>query len=146
MDNQTFITLRNQNPMILPMRETAGAVGYDLCNADGKKSIYPGDYEVFSTGVSIQLPEGISGDVRSRSGLAFKHRVFIPQGIGTIDGDYRGEIKVLLHNAGATPFVVEHKMRIAQLVLTKIETPVLQVVDFLPETARGYNGFGSTGL
>lgn len=146
MDNQTFITLRNQNPMILPTRETAGAVGYDLCNADGKKSIYPGDYEVFSTGVSIQLPEGISGDVRSRSGLAFKHRVFIPQGIGTIDGDYRGEIKVLLHNAGTTPFVVEHKMRIAQLVLTKIETPVLQVVDFLPETARGYNGFGSTGL
>lgn len=141
-----YITLRNHNPEILPIRASAGAVGYDLHNADEKKIIPPGEFETFSTGISIQLPEGISGDVRSRSGLAFKHRVYIPQGIGTVDGDYRGEIKVLLHNAGKEPFTVERKMRIAQLVLTKVETPTLQVVDFLPETARGFNGFGSTGL
>lgn len=97
------------------------------------------------TAIAIALPDGYEAQVRSRSGLAYRHGIFCLNSPGTIDSDYRGEIGVLLANFGTTPFTIERGMRIAQLVITRYEKVIWEEVTALPPTARGTGGFGSTG-
>ena len=105
----------------------------------------PGARARISTGLRVALPPGTEGQVRPRSGLALRHGVTLPNAPGTIDSDYRGELQVLLWNAGGEPFVVKRGDRIAQLVVAPVLRAQLEVVASLESTARGDGGFGSTG-
>lgn len=127
---------------------TDGASGRDIRSTqDGV--IKPGGRCLIDTGIHMKIPNGYEIQVRSRSGLAYKYGVFVLNGIGTIDSDYTGEIKVLLCNLGNEDFKFYHGDRIAQLVLVKVERMELNYVDNisdLDETTRGVNGFGHTGV
>lgn len=130
----------------LPQTETLGSAGLDLPNNETEDiTIEPGEMATFSTGLTVEVPEGIVLDVRSRSGLAFKHGVHIPHGIGTVDSDYRGEVKVILVNHGKEAYTVKPGDRIAQLVFLPYLPVTLKPVEKLSETSRGVGGFGSTG-
>lgn len=137
---------------VLPARQTALSAGVDLpACLDEPVTLNPGDIAVVPTGWGMAIPAGYEGQVRPRSGLATKHGVSVPNAPGTIDADYRGELKVALINLGREPFTVEHGMRIAQLVIAPVSRCALREVDDLPEEAsasrvRGAGGFGSTGL
>ena len=113
---------------------------------DAPVTIAPGERAAIPTGFQIALPAGYEGQVRPRSGLARDFGVTVANAPGTIDGDYRGELMVLLANLGAAPFVVRRGMRIAQLVVARVARAELVEADSLDATARGDNGFGSTGL
>lgn len=132
--------------LLTPRRATAGAAGLDLVAANlSPLTLAPGARALVPTGIAIELPEGYEAQVRPRSGLALKHGVTCLNSPGTIDADYRGEIRVLLINHGQEPFVVERGMRIAQLVVARVAMlPVVEVAS-LEESARGAGGFGSTG-
>lgn len=128
----------------LPSYETAGSAGADLSAAEAV-TIEPGERQLVGTGLRIALPQGFEAQIRPRSGLALRHGVTLLNTPGTIDSDYRGEIRVLLINLGDTPVQITRGMRIAQLVLARFEQAdwVSQSID--PEaTARGAGGFGST--
>lgn len=127
-----------------PTRATEGAAGYDL-TAKKPATLIPGERALVSTGVSLALPAGLAASVRPRSGLAANHGITVLNTPGLIDPDYRGEIKVILYNAGHQPFWVNRGDRIAQLTFEPIITPELEQVDCLDETERGTGGFGSTG-
>jgi dUTP pyrophosphatase len=101
---------------------------------------------IVPTGWAVAIPEGFEGQVRARSGLATKHGIGLPNAPGTIDSDYRGELRVALINWGKEPFALEHGMRIAQLVIAPVARASVRIVDALPATQRGDGGFGSTGL
>ena len=107
--------------------------------------IAPGARELVPTGLALAIPVGYEGQVRPRSGLALRHGITIPNSPGTIDADYRGELKVILHNLGAEPFEIRHGERIAQLVLAQVAALEPVEVEALPDAARGDGGFGSTG-
>ena len=107
--------------------------------------IQPGQHALIPTGLSVAIPIGFEIQVRPRSGLALKQGVTVLNTPGTVDAAYRGEIGVILHNTSDQPFIVEHGMRIAQLVLKRVETIHWELVDELDETERGNGGFGSTG-
>ncbi len=131
----------------LPARATTGAAGMDLRACLGAKGIElsPGARAAIPTGLAVALPPGFEGQVRPRSGLALRHGITVLNAPGTIDCDYRGEIKVIVANLGEAPFVVEHGKRIAQLIVART-TPVCWATGAaLSETARGTGGFGSTG-
>ena len=132
----------------LPAHATPDSAGLDLRAAvpEGEPVVLaPGDYALVPTGLQIALPDGTEGQVRPRSGLAFKHGVTVLNSPGTIDSGYRGEVGVLLVNHGRQPFVVERGERIAQLVVARY-VPVRMVrAEALAETERGAGGFGSTG-
>lgn len=131
---------------ILPEYQTEHAAGMDLhACLDEPVTIKPMERVLIPTGLSIELPAGYESQIRSRSGLSFKQGITMANGVGTIDADYRGEYCVLLINLGDKPFVVEHGMRVAQLVISKYETVVWDEVQILTETSRGAGGFGSTG-
>src|SRR5262249_46260353 len=130
----------------LPQYATAGAAGMDLLAAVASPTIItPGDRALIPTGLRIALPPGYELQVRPRSGLALRHGVVLPNSPGTIDEDYRGEIRVIVMNAGDTPFTVERGMRIAQGVVAPVVRAAWQEVDVLEDTSRGAGGFGSTG-
>ncbi|MCA9503862.1 MAG: dUTP diphosphatase [Spirochaetaceae bacterium] len=130
----------------LPEATTSGAAGLDLRAAiDDPICIAPGERRLIPTGWRIALPEGFEAQVRPRSGLALRHGILVPNAPGTIDADYRGEIQVILMNAGDDEFQVERGDRIAQLVVAPVAKPVWIEVDALDETARGAGGFGHTG-
>ena len=132
----------------LPAHETSASAGMDLRAAvadDEPVTLGPGDRDLLPTGLKIALPEGYEGQVRPRSGLAHRHGVTVLNSPGTIDADYRGEVKVLLVNHGAEPFVVERGMRIAQLVVARHAHVSWVKQEALEETVRGPGGFGSTG-
>ena len=130
----------------LPAYQTDGAAGMDIYAAIAADIIIaPGDFTAIPTGLSVALPEGFEIQVRPRSGLAFKHGVTVLNSPGTIDSDYRGEIKVALINHGTEPVTIIHGMRIAQMVLAKVIQGDWQEVAALDETLRGTGGFGSTG-
>ncbi|HNV68286.1 MAG TPA: dUTP diphosphatase [Candidatus Ozemobacteraceae bacterium] len=131
-------------PWQVPARATTGASGYDLC-ASVKGEIGPGKVVAVPTGIKIEIPAGYEGQVRPRSGLAAKHGVTVLNAPGTIDSDYRGEVKVILINHGEEPFRYEPGMRIAQLVFAKVQEAEFTVVDQIVDSARGEGGFGSTG-
>lgn len=132
----------------LPAYETAQAAGMDLRAAvpeDAPHVLRPGDRHAVPTGLALALPEGFEGQVRPRSGLAFKSGITCLNSPGTIDADYRGEVKVILINLGQEPFVIRRGERIAQMVIAPVTRAELSVVTTLDETQRGSGGFGSTG-
>ena len=131
----------------LPEYATSGAAGMDAHAAiDTPITIASGSIILVPTGLQVSIPTGFELQVRSRSGLAAKHGVFALNAPGTIDSDYRGEIKIILANMGAEPFVIERGMRIAQFVVARHEHVTWNVVATLDTTARGEGGFGSTGV
>ena len=128
----------------LPAYETAGAAGMDLRAAEAV-TIPPGARHLVPTGLSIALPEGFEAQVRPRSGLAVKHGVTVLNAPGTIDCDYRGEVKVPLVNHGQEDFIIARGDRIAQMVIAPISRIIWSEMAALDETARGAGGFGSSG-
>jgi dUTP pyrophosphatase len=132
----------------LPSYQSAAAAGLDLLAAvaaDTPLAITPGRWAAVPTGLALELPAGTEGQVRPRSGLAAQHGVTVLNAPGTIDADYRGEVKVLLVNLGPEPFTVTRGMRIAQLVIARVTRVRLVESAELAVTARGVGGFGSTG-
>lgn len=132
----------------MPAYQTTEAAGLDLMAAvpEGEPmTLAPGQYALVPTGLAIALPAGHEAQVRPRSGLAAKHGVTVLNAPGTIDADYRGEIKVILINHGAAPFVIERGERIAQMVIAPVVQAALVPVATLSATDRGAGGFGSTG-
>ena len=130
----------------LPAYETAQSAGMDLAAAiDAPITLSPGERSMVPTGLAIALPAGYEAQVRPRSGLAAKNGVTVLNTPGTVDADYRGEVKVILINLGDTAFEIERGMRIAQMVIAPVTQAAFAEVDELPETARGTGGFGSTG-
>lgn len=131
----------------LPAYATEQAAGVDLEAAVGEPvTLKPGERRLIPTGLAIALPAGFEAQIRPRSGLAFKNGVTVLNSPGTIDADYRGEVKVILANLGTEPFTVERGMRVAQMVIARYEHVAWQQVAELDETARGAGGFGSTGV
>jgi len=131
----------------LPEYETLQSAGMDLPAAiDSPMTLSPGEHAVVPTGLAIALPGGYEAQIRPRSGLAARNGVTVLNTPGTIDADYRGEVKVILINLGTEPFVIERGMRIAQMVIAPVTQGKLTEVDDLSDTARGDGGFGSTGI
>ena len=131
----------------LPDYQSAGAAGLDLLAAvEADVTLAAGERALIPTGIAIALPPGIEAQVRPRSGLAVRHGITVLNAPGTIDADYRGEIRVLLINHGSAPVTITRAMRIAQLVIAPVLRAKLVAVETLDETARGDGGFGSTGL
>ena len=128
----------------LPVYATSGAAGMDVVSAEDV-TIVPGARHAVATGLAMAIPEGFEIQVRPRSGLALKHGITVPNTPGTIDSDYRGEVKVILANLGQASFPVHRGERIAQLVPAPVLRASLDECDALDETARGSGGFGSTG-
>ncbi len=130
----------------LPSRMTPGAAGVDLMAAlDAPVVLAPGARAVVPTGFAVEIPAGYEGQVRPRSGLAARNGVTLLNAPGTIDSDYRGEVKVILVNLGDAPYTIENGARIAQLVLAPVVSAQIEEAAALSETNRGEGGFGSTG-
>lgn len=130
----------------LPAYATAGSAGLDLCAAvAGERRLAPGERQRIPTGIRIALPPGYEAQVRPRSGLALRHGLVLPNAPGTIDPDYRGEIQVILWNAGSESFLIRRGERIAQLVVGRFARVAFEECAELDETERGHGGFGSTG-
>ena len=143
----TIQQLDHGHDLPLPDHATAGAAGVDLLAAIAEPvTIEPRARHMIATGIAIQLPENFEAQIRPRSGLAAKHGVTVLNSPGTIDCDYRGEIKVILINHGDAPIVIERGMRIAQMVVAPVRTIAWNTVDNLDDSARGARGFGSTGM
>jgi dUTP pyrophosphatase len=135
------------NDLPLPHYASEGSAGMDVCAAiDEDIVLAPQNTELIPTGLAIALPAGYECQVRSRSGLAAKFGVFTLNAPGTVDSDYRGEIKVILSNFGKEPFVIKRGDRIAQLIITKYEKIDWYETKELEKTDRGEGGFGSTGI
>ena len=130
--------------LALPSYATAGAAGMDVLAAEDV-TLAPGGRYAVATGFALAIPPGYEIQVRPRSGLALKHGISLPNAPGTIDADYRGELKVILVNLGAEAFHIARGDRIAQLVLAPVTRAAWQEVDALDDTERGSGGFGSTG-
>lgn len=129
----------------LPSRQTPGAAGYDVMSAEDVFSLAPGERRAVATGLVFELPPGVEMQVRPRSGLALTYGITLPNAPGTIDPDYRGELRVIMHNAGPASVTIRRGDRIAQLVFARFETPVMTEAAVLSDTGRGAGGFGSTG-
>ncbi|MBN1807918.1 MAG: dUTP diphosphatase [Planctomycetes bacterium] len=130
----------------LPEYKTAGSSGMDLHAAvEEEETIEPGGIALVPTGLKMAIPEGYEAQVRARSGLAIKHGICVLNGPGTVDSDYRGEVKVILANLGKEEFAVKRGDRIAQMVIMRVEKARIEEVDEVPETVRGEGGFGSSG-
>ena len=141
-------TLGHGAGLELPAYQSALAAGADLiaaCPPGTPVRLAPGGTGLVETGIAIALPHGLEAQIRPRSGLAAKHAVTVLNAPGTIDADYRGEIKVLLINHGSDVFEVPRGMRIAQLVVAPVLQAQFELVTELPDTTRGSGGFGSTG-
>ena len=131
----------------IPFYETEGSAGMDLkAYIEEPVVLRPGQRMLVPTGLYIELPVGYEAQIRARSGLAIKKGIGLVNGIGTIDSDYRGEIKVILINWGEEDFVIENGDRIAQMVIAKYERVEWETADELSETERGSGGFGHTGV
>ena len=140
------INIINTSNHPLPAYETAHAAGMDLrANLAETLTIVPLQRVLVPTGLFMALPIGYEAQIRPRSGLAFKHGITVLNSPGTIDADYRGEIKVLLINFGTEPFDIKEGERIAQMVIAKHEVAQWEIVESLDETNRGAGGYGSTG-
>jgi dUTP pyrophosphatase len=143
-----FVRLPHAEGLPLPAYESTGAAGMDLRAAvpdDRPLLILPGKRALVPTGLILEIPEGMEGQVRPRSGLAFKHGLTVLNSPGTVDSDYRGEVKVLLVNLGDEDFAVTRGMRIAQMIVKPVPRVAWNEVKELPPTQRGEGGFGHTG-
>ena len=144
----TEIKIKKANKeVITPSYETLSSAGLDLRAylPEGTISLVPQERRLINTGLFFEIPEGFEVQIRPRSGLAYKHGVTVLNSPGTIDADYRGEIKILLINQGNEVFNIEHQMRIAQMVVAKYERIQFKLVEQLTDSKRGSGGFGSTG-
>ena len=145
--NISIVVLPHAQDLPLPNYASDGAAGMDVCAAvDQPMTLSAGKVVMVPTGLCVAIPRGYEMQVRSRSGLAAKQGVFALNSPGTIDSDYRGEIKVILANFSDADVVIERGMRIAQLVVAQHATVQWDVVESLDETRRGEGGFGSTGV
>jgi dUTP pyrophosphatase len=145
----SFVQLAHAAGLPVPEYASADAAGVDLSAAvkeDAPITLAPGERAAIPTGLQLAIPQGFEGQVRPRSGLALKNAVTVLNAPGTIDADYRGEVKVLLVNLGEKSFSVTRGMRIAQLVFAPVARASLRQVQSLEATERGEGGFGSTGL
>jgi dUTP pyrophosphatase len=141
------IRIINKSKNILPAYETIHSAGMDLrADLETPIRLNPMERKLIPTGLSIELPEGFEAQIRPRSGLAFKHGIGIVNSPGTIDADYRGEIKVLLINLSTEPFEINTGDRIAQMIVARHEKVSWQEVEELNETSRGAGGYGHTGV
>lgn len=139
-----YVTRKNGGD--LPEYATPASAGMDLTACiDGPITLRPMERTLLPTGIHLGIPEGYEAEIRPRSGLAHKHGVTVLNSPGTIDSDYRGEVKVILINLGAEPFVIQRGDRIAQMIVKPVVRASLRLVEELPPTARGEGGFGSTG-
>src|SRR5690606_11600258 len=139
-----FVRLPGNDDLPLPSRGTAHAAGYDVRAAE-PVALEPGEIVLVPTGFALELPHHLECQVRPRSGLALRHGITVPNSPGTIDPDYRGELRVILQNLGRETVRLGRGDRIAQLVFARFEAPDLEEVSVLSTTARGGGGFGSTG-
>ncbi|QUL52584.1 dUTP diphosphatase [Paenibacillus tritici] len=138
--------LPGNEDVLLPRKMSEQASGYDLYAAVGEAVVLaPGERKLIPTGISLAMPDGLEAQIRPRSGLALKHGITCLNTPGTIDADYRGEIKVLLINLGQEPFAIARNERIAQMVFQVVPSVVMEEVAVLSETERGAGGFGHTG-
>lgn len=145
----TFKRLAHGQGLALPRYMTPGSVGLDLpaaVDANLPLTLAPGSIEAVPTGFALAIPEGFEGQVRPRSGLAFRRGVGIINAPGTIDSDYRGELKVALINLGSQPVEIQRGDRIAQLIIAPVARAEIVEADQLPDTERGEGGFGHTGI
>ena len=141
------VKVANKSNNALPAYETKNSAGMDLRAylPDGPVTLQPMQRALIPTGLYIEIPEGYEGQVRPRSGLAFKHGITVLNTPGTIDADYRGELKQILINLSDEPFVINNGDRIAQIVFARCEQAEMVEVEELSETERGAGGFGHTG-
>ena len=131
----------------MPAYQTSGSAGVDLAaSISAPVTLDPGERVLVPTGLAMAIPAGFEGQVRPRSGLALRHGVTVLNTPGTIDSDYRGEVKVVLINLGREPFVIQPGDRIAQVVFASVARAYFENVDVLDETGRGAGGYGSTGM
>jgi dUTP pyrophosphatase len=143
---KTTIKIKNLSKHPLPKYQTALSAGMDLhANIDHPITIQSGQREIISTGLFLELPEGFEAQIRPRSGLAFKHGITVLNSPGTIDADYRGEIKVLLINHGQEAFEINDGERIAQMVIAEFTSIQWEETTQLNDTERGDGGYGSSG-
>jgi len=140
------IKIINKSGNKLPAYATEGAAGVDLqaCTANGIY-ISPGQGAIIGTGLYMEIPKGYEGQIRTRSGLGSKHGIVVPNSPGTVDSDYRGEIKVALWNLSGITYIVKNGDRVAQMVFHEVIQMKFESVDKISETKRGKGGFGSTG-
>lgn len=144
-DLSTVVWFKRLNELaVLPQYANPGDAGMDLCSVEAK-TVEPRGRALVKTGLAIELPAGFEAQVRPRSGLALKHGITVLNAPGTIDSGYRGEVGVILYNTSDVPFNVEAGMRIAQMVIARVESVVVLEIDELSDTERGEGGFGSTG-
>lgn len=143
--NKISIKFKLSDGASLPEYKTTGAAGADICSNEDC-SINPGSWKMVSTGLFPEIPENFEIQVRSRSGLAAKNGVFVLNSPGTVDSDYRGEIKVILANMSDKVFEIKKGDRIAQLVVTPVQQADFSIVSEVSETERSVGGFGSTGI
>ncbi len=141
------IKIINKSTQLLPRHKTNGSSGIDL-HANNSKPIVlkPLERVLIPTGLFMAIPKGYEGQIRGRSGLALKHGITLANGVGTIDSDFRGEIKIILINLGQEDFTINKGDRIAQFVLSKYENIEFEEVETLDSTERGEGGFGHTGV
>jgi dUTP pyrophosphatase len=140
------VRIINKSGFDLPKYETSGAAGFDIrASIKSEDVIRPGETVIVPTGLYVAVPKGYELQIRGRSGLAMKHAISITHGVGTIDSDYRGEIKVFLTNHGLLPFDIKPGDRVAQGIVAPVVQAELEEVKELDETERGTGGFGSTG-
>lgn len=138
--------IKGAEDLPLPEYMSAQAAGMDMyANVETSETINPGEIKLISSGIAISLPEGFEAQIRPRSGLALKNGITLLNTPGTIDSDYRGEIKVIVINLGKEPFLVTRGMRIAQMVINRVERINWVQKESLDETQRGLGGFGHTG-
>ncbi|WP_410510875.1 dUTP diphosphatase [Paenibacillus sp. BR2-3] len=138
--------LQGNEEVFLPRKMSEQASGYDLFAAvEAEVMLAPGERALIPTGIALAMPDGLEAQIRPRSGLALKHGITCLNTPGTIDADYRGEIKVLLINLGQEPFAISRNERIAQMVFQAVPTVTLVEVEQLSDTERGAGGFGHTG-
>jgi len=140
-----FSRLPTNPDLPLPERATPHAAGYDVRSVEESVTLEPGEIRLVATGLTMELPEGVECQVRPRSGLALKHGVTLPNSPGTIDPDYRGELRVIMQNLGQEVVKLSRGERIAQLVFARFEAPDIVEAEDLSITERGEGGFGSTG-
>jgi dUTP pyrophosphatase len=146
MTKVSIIKLDHAKDLPLPHYATAQSAGMDLSAAiEGDLVIKAGEVQIIPTGIALGLPGGTEAQIRPRSGLAAKNGITVLNTPGTIDADYRGELKVILINHGQIDFTITRGMRIAQMVIAKYEHVILKEANSLDETTRGASGFGSTG-
>lgn len=145
MENCKIKIINNSN-YSLPKYQTKGSAGMDLyANIKKPEIIKSGEIKLIATGISISIPEGYEAQIRARSGLSLNHGITLANGIGTIDSDYRGQIKIILINLGNTDYSIEPGERIAQMVIKKYIIAQWEIVNSLDETIRGEKGFGHSG-